>query len=76
MALIAQDHHGDQRDPCHSLHSEAAFSYFVGSFFFHLFNPLTLDRRERRIERKRKRSLNKVRGWEGGDVIVRLLYAD
>lgn len=73
---MAQDHHRDQRDPGHSLHSIAAFGYLVGSFFFHLFNPLTLGRRGRRIERKRKRSLNKVGDWKGGDVIVRLLSAD
>jgi hypothetical protein len=30
--------------------------------FSHPFNPLTLDRREKRIEGKGKRSLNKVRG--------------
>jgi hypothetical protein len=33
--------------------------------FFHPFNPLTLDRREKQIERTGKRSLNKVRGSEG-----------
>jgi hypothetical protein len=46
------------------------------SSFFHPFSPLTLDKREKRIERKGKRSLNKVRDQKRGDVIVRLLPAD
>jgi hypothetical protein len=41
----------------------------VGSFFIHRLNPLTLEKREERIEGKGKRSLNKV-GWEGGDIII------
>lgn len=35
--------------------------------FFHPFNPLTLDKREKRVEGKGKTSLNKVRGWKAGD---------
>jgi hypothetical protein len=38
--------------------------------FFSPFNPLTLDMREK--QRKGERSLNKVRGWKGGNVTVRL----
>jgi hypothetical protein len=38
----------------------------VGSFFFHPFNPLTLYKRGKRIEKKRP--LNKVRGLKGGHV--------
>jgi len=42
-------------------------------FFLPPFNPLTLEKREKRIEREGKKSLNKVRGWKQGDVIVKLL---
>jgi hypothetical protein len=46
----------------------------LSSTLFHPFSPLTLDRREKRTERKGKRSLNKVRGWEeGGYIVIRLL---
>jgi hypothetical protein len=31
---------------------ELAFGYSIGSFFLHPFNPLTLDRREKRLEGK------------------------
>jgi hypothetical protein len=44
----------------------ARLCYFVNSsfcpspsLFFHPFSPLTLDKREKRIEKKGKRSLNK-----------------
>jgi hypothetical protein len=43
--------------------------------FFHPFNLLTPDKREERIERKVKRSLNKVRGVKGSNCIIRLLPA-
>jgi hypothetical protein len=49
-----------------------ALSCFLGSsstlvhpFSSCLFNSLTLDKREKRIERKGKRSQNKVRGEKG-----------
>lgn len=38
---------------------------------FQPFNPLTLDRREKRAERKGKRSLDKARVQKGGDAILR-----
>lgn len=57
--------------------------YFLGSSLFHpsppLFffsNPLTLHKREKRIERKGKCSLNKFKGGKGVNVIIRLLAAD
>jgi hypothetical protein len=58
-----------------------SLGYFVGSsffhpsppFFFHPFNILSLDKREKRIERKGKRSLNKVSGQERSDVSLILL---
>jgi hypothetical protein len=61
------------------------FGSFVGSaffhpspplFFFHPFNLLTLDKREERIARKGRRSLNKVRGGKVADVIIRILVDD
>ena len=60
------------------------FCYFVGSSFFHIslpfffcpFNPLTLDEKEKRIERKEKIFLNKVRGQKWDDITVRLLPAN
>jgi hypothetical protein len=63
----------------------AVFGYLVGSSFFHpspylsfhTFNPLTLDKREKWIERKGerkgKRSQNKVRGWKGATLLLVLL---
>lgn len=71
----------------HSLSSVADFCYFVGYSFFHPsppfllhpFNPLTLVRREKSIERKRGdiiiRLLPAEKG-KGGDIIVRLLPID
>jgi hypothetical protein len=47
--------------PCSLLLYVAVFGYLVGSFFFHPFNLLTLDMREKK-DRKGKRTLNKVRG--------------
>jgi hypothetical protein len=44
--------------------------------FFSPFNPLPLDKREKRTEGKGKLSLSKVRGPKGGDVVIRLLPAD
>lgn len=59
------------------------FGYFVGSSFFcpsppfsHVFNSLTLDKREKRMEREGKRSLNKVRCQKEGGIILRVLPAD
>jgi hypothetical protein len=48
----------------------------VGSSFFHLFNPVTLNKIDKRLERKGKRSLKKARDWKGGDNIDRLLRDD
>ena len=39
----------------------------LSSTFLYPFNLLTLAKREKRIERKGKRSLNKVRGQKQGD---------
>lgn len=49
--------------------------YFVGSSFFYPSfllpsQPLTLDKRLKRIERKGKRSLDKVRDPKEGDLII------
>jgi hypothetical protein len=62
--------------------SVAIFGYFGSSFFysslpffFHPFNLLILHEKEKRIERKGKRSLDKDRSQEGGRVI-RLFPAD
>lgn len=52
------------------------FCYFVGFFFFSLLDPVTLDKIDKRIEKKEKRSLKKVRVWKGGDIIDRLLPDD
>jgi hypothetical protein len=49
------------------------------TFFCHPGNTITLDKRDlkkRRIEKKEKRSLNKVRDPKEGDVILRLLSVD
>jgi hypothetical protein len=40
------------------------------------FNLLTLNKREKWIERREKRPQYKVRGEKGGDVIIKLLPAD
>jgi hypothetical protein len=50
--------------------------FHLSPLFFHLFNPLTFDKREKGIEGKGKRSLNKVWGWKGGSVLIRPLPAD
>jgi hypothetical protein len=56
-------------------------STLLHPLFFHPFNSLTLDMTEKeknktkQIERKNKRSLNKVRGRKGGDAIIGLLPA-
>jgi hypothetical protein len=61
------------------------FGYFVASstftppFYFFSFNPLTLDRRERRRqgeEISQEKFPNKVRGRKRNDNIVRLLPGD
>lgn len=45
--------------------------FFVLPPFFHLFNPLTLDRKERK-KRKKKTQKNDSRHLKGGNVIVTL----
>ena len=54
----------------------ASICYLVGSFSSNFsppqFHPLSLDRKERIIEMKGKRSPNKVRDKRGCDVITRL----
>jgi hypothetical protein len=61
----------------------AILGYYMGSSFFHCsstflppFHPLTLDRREKRRERKGERFLNKARGQKRDNIIIRLLPAD
>jgi hypothetical protein len=57
----------------------AGLCYFVvllSSTLSHPSSPLTVDKREKRIERKGKRSLNKVRDGKGSNIIFRLLPAD
>jgi hypothetical protein len=53
-------------------------SFFYASLppFFQPFNPLTLEKREKMIEGKGKKSLNKVRGQRGVMLSIRLLPVD
>jgi hypothetical protein len=54
----------------------------VGSSFFNpsspplLSNYSTLDRREKKIVSEGKGFLNKVKGWKGSNIIIRLLHAE
>lgn len=55
-----------------------SFCHFVDYSFFHPsplfsphpFNPLTLDKREKRVEGEGKRSLNKVRGQKESNILL------
>ena len=62
--------------PCLLLFCGFLFLFPFPTLFLLPCQPLTLDRREERMERKGKRSLNRVRGWKEGDIIFRLLCAD
>lgn len=54
----------------------ALFLSPFSTLFLLSFQPPTLNKRKKKIEGKGKRSLNKVRGQKGDDVIVRLLPVD
>jgi hypothetical protein len=47
--------------------------YLVGFSFFHPFNPQTLDKIEKRDGEGKRRSLNKISDWKGGDIMARML---